>query len=139
MIFPILNLRKQSLCWLLGDPVKLVKCWGRWAWYFSSVQSLSRVRLFATPWTAARQASLSITNSQSLLRLMSIEPVMSSNHLGDGKQGRFQRLEGQDTHCTFVYSGRKGSLSSYPPGKRNVFLLERPKRSNYVYIKTNRP
>ena len=48
---------------------------------FSSVQSLSRVQLFATPWTAARQASLSITNSQSLLKLMSIELVMPSNHL----------------------------------------------------------
>ena len=48
---------------------------------FSSVQSLSRVRLFATPWTAACQASLSITNSQSLLKLMSIESVMPSNHL----------------------------------------------------------
>ena len=48
---------------------------------FSSVQSLSSVRLFATPWTAARQASLSITNSWSLLKLMSIESVMPSNHL----------------------------------------------------------
>ena len=48
---------------------------------FSSVQSLSRVRLFATPWTAARQASLSITNSQSSLRLTSIESVMPSSHL----------------------------------------------------------
>ena len=48
---------------------------------FSSVQSLSRVRLFATPWTAARQASLSITNSRSLPKLMSIELVMPSNHL----------------------------------------------------------
>ena len=48
---------------------------------FSSVQSLSRVWLFATPWTAARQASLSITNSWSLHKLMSIESVMSSNHL----------------------------------------------------------
>ena len=47
----------------------------------SSVQLLSCVQLFATPWTAARQASLSITNSQSLLRLMSIELVMPSNHL----------------------------------------------------------
>ena len=47
----------------------------------SSVQSLSRVRHFATPWTATRQASLSITNSQSFLKLMSIESVMSSNHL----------------------------------------------------------
>ena len=48
---------------------------------FSSVQLLSRVRLFATPWTAARQASLSITNSRSLLKLMSIESVMPPNHL----------------------------------------------------------
>ena len=48
---------------------------------FSSVQSLSRVRLFATPWTAACQASLSITNSWSVLKLTSIESVMPSNHL----------------------------------------------------------
>ena len=48
---------------------------------FSSVQSLSRVRLFATPWITARQASLSITNSQSSLRFMSIESVMPSSHL----------------------------------------------------------
>ena len=48
---------------------------------FSSVQSLIRVRLFATPWTVARQASLSITNSWSLLKLMSIELVMPSNHV----------------------------------------------------------
>ena len=48
---------------------------------FSSVQLLSHVRLFATPWTAACRASLSITNSQSLLRLMSIESVMPSNNL----------------------------------------------------------
>ena len=47
----------------------------------SSAQSLSRVRLFATPWTAARQASLSITHSRSLLRPMSIESVMPSNYL----------------------------------------------------------
>ena len=48
---------------------------------FSSVQSLSHGQLFVTPWTAARQASLSIINSQSLLKLISIESVMSSNHL----------------------------------------------------------
>ena len=48
---------------------------------FSSVQLLSHVRLFETPWTTARQASLSITNSRSLLKLMSIESVMPSNHL----------------------------------------------------------
>ena len=48
---------------------------------FSSVQSLSHVQLFVTPWTAARQASLSITISQSLPKYMSIESVMPSNHL----------------------------------------------------------
>ena len=48
---------------------------------FSSVQSLSHVWLFVTPWTAAHQASLSITDSWNLLKLMSIESVMSSNHL----------------------------------------------------------
>ena len=48
---------------------------------FSSVQLLSHVRLFGTPWTAAHQASLSITNSRSLLKFMSIESVMPSIHL----------------------------------------------------------
>ena len=48
---------------------------------FSSVQSLSHVRLFATPWIAARQASLSITSSRSSPKLMSIESVMPSSHL----------------------------------------------------------
>ena len=49
--------------------------------YFSSVQPLSHVQLFATPCTAAHQASRSITNSQSLLKLMPLESVMPSNHL----------------------------------------------------------
>ena len=49
--------------------------------FFSSVQLLSRVQLFAIPWTAACQASLSITNSRSLPKLMSVESVMPSNHL----------------------------------------------------------
>ena len=49
--------------------------------WFSSVQLLSRVWLFATPWTAGRQASLSITNSRNLPKVMSIESVMPSNHL----------------------------------------------------------
>ena len=49
--------------------------------YFSSVQSFSRVQLFVTPWTTARQASLSITNSQSSPKTMSIELVMPSKHL----------------------------------------------------------
>ena len=52
---------------------------GQCSWQYSSVQSLSRVWLFATPWTAACQASLPITNSQSLLKPMSIESVMSSS------------------------------------------------------------
>ena len=49
--------------------------------FLSSVQLLSRVWLFAAPWTAARQASLSITNSQILFKLMSVESLMPSNHL----------------------------------------------------------
>ena len=62
--------------WILNTetPRKPLPC-------FSSVQSLSRVWLFATPWITARQASLSITNSRSSLRLTSIESVMPSNHL----------------------------------------------------------
>ena len=48
---------------------------------YNTVDQLSRVRLFATPWTAAHQTSLSIANSQSLLKLVSIELVMPSNHL----------------------------------------------------------
>ena len=55
------------------DPPAHVQC--------SSVQSLSHVWLFVTPWIAAHQASLSITNSQNLLKIMSIESVMLSNHL----------------------------------------------------------
>ena len=59
--------------------------WYEWLFYHvrlnCSVQSLSRVWLFASPWTAAHQASLSISNSRSLLKLMSIESVMPSNHL----------------------------------------------------------
>ena len=64
--------------------VKFLVFQGYWSWnsnQFSSVQSLSRVWLFATPWIAARQASLSITNSRSLPKLMSIESVMPSSHL----------------------------------------------------------
>ena len=67
---------------------RLLRCFKRsfvWRWggsvQFSSVHLLSCVRLFAISWTAAYQASLSITNSQSLLKLMSIESVMPSNHL----------------------------------------------------------
>ena len=55
--------------------------WGAPMLCISSFQLLSHVRLFATPWTAARQASPSITNSQSLPKLMAIESVMPSNHL----------------------------------------------------------
>ena len=71
-----------------------------------SVQLLSRVRLFATPWTAARQASLSITNSRSLLRLTSIESVMPSSHLvlcrpvePDGQRGRRTWMGGWKAVC----------------------------------------
>ena len=70
------NARTQHILLSMGQltDIKVVP-------WFSSVQSLSRVRLFATPWTAARQVSLPTTNSRSLLKLMSIESVMASNHL----------------------------------------------------------
>ena len=61
-----------------------LRTWARdrnWRQILGSVQLLSHVRLFATPWTPAHQASLSITNSWSLLKLMSIESVIPSNHL----------------------------------------------------------
>ena len=61
--------RKNILCYILT------------VHQFNSVQLISHVWLFVTPWTAACQASLSITNSRSLLKLMSIEPVIPSNHL----------------------------------------------------------
>ena len=65
---------------LLGR-VKAHKFICKLTYQFSSVQSLSPVQLSVTPWTAARQASLSITKYRRLLKLMSIESVMSSNHL----------------------------------------------------------
>ena len=60
---------------------KYVLSYNKYGYQFSSVQSLSHVWLFVTPWTAAHQASWSITNSWSLLKFMSIESVMLSNHL----------------------------------------------------------
>ena len=66
-------------CW--SPPVCPLYLWVYFCFQFSSVQSLCRVRLLATPWIAARQASLSITNSWSSLRFMSIESVMPSSHL----------------------------------------------------------
>ena len=72
----------QSVARAFSKVTQLVS--GRWDCKsksgLSSVQSLSRVQLFVTPWTAAHQASLSITNSQSLLTLMSIQLVRPSNH-----------------------------------------------------------
>ena len=84
----IQNWKKVDLCFVQQK----IKNLGRWylefwdsmcvyACVFSSVQVLRHVWLFVTPWTEALQASLSITNSQGLLKLMSIESVMPSNHL----------------------------------------------------------
>ena len=80
MLFSVFKSGMYSHNTSLLNPVfstVLVKCSPQ----FSSVQLLSRVWLFATPWIAALQASLFITNSQSLLKLMSIESVMPSSHL----------------------------------------------------------
>ena len=73
---------KPAFSTLLFHPIKrLFSCSSLSAIQFSSVQSLSRVWLFVTPWTTACHASLSITNSWSLLKLMAIEMVMPSNDL----------------------------------------------------------
>ena len=78
---------KENAMKLLEESVWMrVMAWmkaivAQWYKWFSSVQLLSRVRLFATPWTAAHQASLSITNYQSLLNLTSTESLMPSNYL----------------------------------------------------------
>ena len=70
------------MCSTWNCPMLCTNLDGRGAWRrISSVQLLSSVWLFVTPWTAARQASLSITNSRTFLKLMSIESAMPSNHL----------------------------------------------------------
>ena len=88
------NIKFSKYCKLYNN-IKIYKIKARWPRYaseqldslthiclsFSSVQSLSPVRLFVTPWTAVHQASLSITNSQSPPKPMSLESVMPSNHL----------------------------------------------------------
>ena len=66
---------------LTDEWIKRCGIYIKWNIQFSSVQSLSHVRFFVTPWTAVRQASLSITNCRSLPKPMSIESVMPSNHL----------------------------------------------------------
>ena len=78
---PVLPLSSYFSISIIHPEEALTQLPSIFAYQFSSVQSLSRVWLFATPWTAARHASLSITNSQSLLKLMSVESVMPSNHL----------------------------------------------------------
>ena len=74
------KLSPESQLWLSQPILGCPAGGGGWS-VVCLVQSLSRVQLFATPWTAACQVSLSITNSQSLLKLMSIELVMPPNHL----------------------------------------------------------
>ena len=82
-IFPTQGSKPRPLCLLHWQVGSLPLCPGKpeVCIIHQSIQSLSSVWLFATPWTAACQASLSITKSQSLLKLMSIESVMPSNHL----------------------------------------------------------
>ena len=67
--------------WTIASQGPLPMWLSRQEYWFSSIQSLSRVHLIVTPWAAALHASLSITNFQSLLKLMSIELVIPSNHL----------------------------------------------------------
>ena len=86
----MMNLNTETSCFWLCHHLSLLSAFCHFSrvWFcttlccqFSSVQSLSRVRLFATPWITAHQASLSITNSQSSLRITSIESMMPFSHL----------------------------------------------------------
>ena len=109
----------------VGGKINCYKYFGNYfCIQFSSVQSLSHVRLFATPWTAARQASLSITNSQSLLKLTSIESVMSSNRLIFCHPlllpSSFPALGSLPMSQLFISGGKNIELSasaSFPPKK----------------------
>ena len=82
---PALDVDFEDPCFLCHIFLFLLEFFSKsicmYMYQFSSVQLLSRVHLFVTPWPAARQASLSITNFRSLLKLMSIESMMPSNHL----------------------------------------------------------
>ena len=77
----IKKISESAVATLIEAGICMHMIWGRNMIQFNSVQSLSPIWLFVTPWIAACQTSLSITNSQSLLKLMSIESVMPSNHL----------------------------------------------------------
>ena len=100
--------------------------------HFSSVQSLSHVRLFATPWTGACQASLSITNSRSSLTLTPIESVMSSSHLILGRPFSScpQSLPASESFPRsqhFAWGGQStgaSALASFLPKKSRVDLLQ---------------
>ena len=86
LLLRYVNAFKNSYIILMGCKscfeILVIKLWTQYILvHISSVQSLIRVWLFGAPWTAVRQASLYITNSQSLLKLMSIESMMPSNHL----------------------------------------------------------
>ena len=72
---------------------------------FSSVQSLSPVQLFATPWITARQASLSITNSRSLLKLMPMESVMPSSHLSYSSTSPVLFIQGKQEDTELILKG----------------------------------
>ena len=76
-----MSTRKQPLLFIIGTLNMFLHMDILVLYIFRSVQWLSHVQLFVTPWTATRQASLSITNSWSWLKLMSIESVIPSNHL----------------------------------------------------------
>ena len=79
MFIPIKQKEREHDYWIFPGPMPHFANWT--SVQFSSVQLLSCVRLLETPWTASHQSSVSITNSQSLLRLMSMKSVMPFNHL----------------------------------------------------------
>ena len=90
---------------------------------FSAVQSLSRARLFATPWIAARQASPSITISRSSLRLTSIESVVPSSHLILGRPFPFSSCPLPNTHIYLRYTANEGNTTVVLNANSTSFVL----------------
>ena len=107
-------------------------------WFFSSVQSLSHVRLFVTPWTAAHQASLSFAVSGSLLKLKSIDSVMQYGRPGLGRSSR--EGNGYPLQYSCLENSMERSLAGYSPQvckelKKTEQLTHTMKRFKMVSIK----
>ena len=129
-----------SPCHSFADAVHLEGipglCWGWSPAYALAVQSLSCVRLFATPWIAARQASLSITNSQSSFRLTSIESVMPSSHLilCQGIKAPFKNKVTGLAHRSLAFPCHSFADAVHPEGTFRSCWGWTPTKMDYKFI-----